>query len=1775
MRCGHVCLVLLLAVLSHCAPSGRPVARRPIQLNSTQVHDFEGNSFKNLLYQPLIRAPILGAISGAVAPLFVGAGSSDQSSSSFDVGNEGSPSNDATRGAVAGFAGASLGSIIESVMRTTRSNEAEAKKSGAEQVTKGLGRMSVSGVAGASAGALVGVLSQSSNPPNFLQSVASGAVGALAGEAIYEASNDLFQKLDKSMSTGVPSGKGLSGPDSVMAVLPICRVIRQPNENGDGQVEIQEFLSAFDKTGDKELTINEVLAMFDIDSDGSLSESEVARAKEWFEQADKNGDGVLDAKELSDALDSSGDGSISVQEVARKLFGNDDLDKAANWVANLPLVDEWTSGLVGRLELTVPPHVQLDMTFMDRLPVWEPHAGDDLNGDAKCMFAHSSMNYKRLFNEQSRAFEFRSEDIGWLRLNGDPKSVRLRLAGTDGKVDVREIADILEENPDEIDRETLQAALDLDGNGFFSLTELIEVAGVSRDVGEAVLTGLRGEWQVEVAQICSTLRVPYAKTADVFKFLIDSDSSSGLEAFQSFMARTTTEAFFNVYATETSLGSSHRDTIDIEVLNSLGGDWTWARTDIKLTKADIDLNGDKYIDAKELALALSGDVADKEALIAQGSLDHFEADGEAQKQATELLLRIPILSVPCCLTESATKAVSAELRSFFDACESQADLDECGMCLPTGPTVTLGAVLAGSDRDAKQISENLIAVWKSLSSGDDYPISCDQIRALFDKDGGGTVDVEEFKLALQQFQAQVGSTGPSENLKEKVRVVFERLGSEIMIKTNTLLNALLSSSTSGATFADVLRLFGDSDTTHLSFQETQNARSWFDFTAMPRSKSLMALFETLAAFESAPSQPAYTTEDLEGATDLFEKLPSLGTPAFKTPTFAAELPMDFVEHAIKNLDSKLASLKGSESRLNIKDPNRYFAAWSHAYCPNSARELTTLKSEFLRVAMTDSASTRIFKSLPIQPDRAYKEALASSKIDSSENLARVVDELYDNPTLEAVTFASTFVRDVVLKNALFDPKSLPRELAGRFWQAFLSVADGIVDPCSGSTCDAYEEGPDVLTMQADMRLPSDGLLTEPQCRAFVQVANDISTDQVPLLLDVRAKYCSRVTRDHFESRKLSELHAYLSSQEPLVGHCARISGQPLQLSMWSGLAQEVLLSAYFPQSTRQAKLARFQAVQALDPNHDEFVSVDEIVKALGVSVDTATVLIKSICKGLDEGQCSEDGLQARTDILVDKLLDGARELNVAQLSEKLQVWDVHSSHFEAALTFSHVDDPISKDQLAVVLASDKPTTSEMQEISESIDAYFEELSAESGEEEISIRSFVSGLDKDRSGTISIQELLVLYGSGDDAGSRAQGLAERLEMLRMAPEDVVQALRVIDSQQDDGLTATKFGALAGDNKPFEFTKRVFAHLGVTEKTEILDFESITSPLPELAVPDLARVLLDVSTVDIPSYKVTKSLMSKLARTVRVADLREFLDPDESGITAAALANAFPTTKENHELLGSKPSISFDDFAQRVDPSGMGFATLESLSRAIFDVSDSPEVRDFTARVHRAHGAVNLVNQRPRRDHRLRDSCPEQLKPLCGNEPSLEDKNLLVLASLLSPYKKWANGDVENAVTAFSDDLEGAKNRLRAMGALSIPTTIARQFSIKNMDSRAFEGACAQLREGVQSALDEAGIATTPEAKRQFMSFSVYLEQARLMGSNQVLPPLGAPWMQRWSYFQLSEMPSCPPLYPEFGARVAAMYKLPEAMVESPKVDFNQLFDDDTLTNIAKCISSTSS
>ena len=53
-----------------------------------------------------------------------------------------------------------------------------------------------------------------------------------------------------------------------------------------------------------------------------------------------------------------------------------------------------------------------------------------------------------------------------------------------------------------------------------------------------------------------------------------------------------------------------------------------------------------------------------------------------------------------------------------------------------------------------------------------------------------------------------------------------------------------------------------------------------------------------------------------------------------------------------------------------------------------------------------------------------------------------------------------------------------------------------------------------------------------------------------------------------------------------------------------------------------------------------------------------------------------------------------------------------------------------------------------------------------------------------------------------------------------------------------------------------------------------------------------------------------------------------------------------------------------------------------------------------------------------------------------------------------------------------------------------------------------------------------------------------------------------------------MPVCPALYPEFGARVAAMYKLDVGFVQSPKVDFNNLFNDDTLTNLAKCISSAS-
>lgn len=1850
-------LALLLLLGGHCAPPGRPGVRHAPKINNTMVHDFEGETnFKNLLYQPLVRAPILGAITGAVAPLLVGAGSSDQSSASFDVGNEGSPSNDATRGAIAGFTGASLGSILESVMRTQVPKDDDAtdtKAAPSELVTKGLGRMSVSGVAGASAGALVGVLSQSSNPPNLLQSVASGAVGALAGEAIYEASNNLFQKLDASSSdVKLAPAAPNAGHESAMAVLPVCRILTQPNENGDGQVSVQEFLSVFDKTGDNELSIDEVLAMFDVNSDGKLSEDEVLKARAWFKLVDKNGDGVIDVKELSEALDASGDGQISVPEVARKLFGFDkskqtseDLDNAATWMANLPFADEWTSGLVGRLELTVPPQMQLDMKFFDRLPTWEPHTGDSLTGDAKCMFAHSSMNYKRLLNEQSRAFSYftlgLSDSLSVLRLDGDRKAIQRRLDfDGDGKLHVREIATVLGESPDEIDQETLKSALDLDQNGFFSMAELVEVAGISRRTAEASLLALGGDWQIERDQICSGLGIPRSTPSTVLDFLIGgSPTPAQLEAFHSILARTTAESFFDVYATQKQKGSAVRDVIHLDFLKALSEtDFVTIQPDVTLTKSEVDLNGDNTVDAKELALAIAGDITDNEALIGDTSLDKFTPDSSALALADFLLRLVPSLSIDCCgFAPSKLDTAEAEIRSLFEECDMKKD--ECGECV-THSKVTLGAVVAALP-DASL--ETKLKQFLQLRFGEvpanihdfltdharEPPISCDQIHAWLDKDGGGTVDIPEFRLAMKQFESRQRIPESTETRTEAEKLaakqeahkkqeahtiaIFESFGSQIMIKTDELVRALLPSSSNHATFADVLRVFGDSAENPLSFQEIQNAQAWFEFTAMPHSKGIMALFELLISLETR-SLPSFNdldfpeaSEELKGLDEQRELkilVEQSSASAIKLPSLVSELEFDQVINGLENLDRKLAELQKLIPKLIVDDPYHYLPAWRHAYCPNSDSELSKLKGLFIKETLTTKANTiRIFKSLPIRGATRIYDAASPSSLESGmtssefNELAKAVDTIYgDSPNLKGLKFTSTFIRDVVFKHALYDPQSLPPNAPGQFWLALLSLADGIVGACQGdgaTICNSLPRS-DVLTMHADARLPQTvDSATSSQCGALVAQANQIKPGLVPKLLELRSNYCARVSKTHFDTRKIGPLLDFASDHLYKAEFpCTRFSGNGPQLSMWTATAQEVLLNAYFPNGQRQAKLLKFQAVQALDPNKDGFVSIDEISEALGVDQSKAKSLIQSVCA--KSTACGEDDAQkAPTADFIEGLFGReGQSLDFKGLNEKLQLWELRRAHLIGALTFNTGDDTISPQELAVVLAEgDSPSEEELAALAKSAEAL---VSPDSSAEKISIADWVDALDADKSGALSPSEFEVLFGEDDEhRGQKAQNVVERIEMLRMAPSDVSLALHVIDVSSDEGLTATKFAELVGERKSFPLTKAAFEYLGVMEKTERLKYERIAEDSrPELSVPDLARVLFGKMEVDVDTYKAARTVMSKLARTVRISDLREFLDPEDRGITQQVLVAEFGSAAQrNHELLGHKPSISFEDFAKRVDPSGTGFASLEMLSRAVFGIPDSPSVRKFTAMVHRSKGAVNLVyNGKTRRDHRLREACPPAMGPLCGkaNEPDIVDKNLLVLASMLSfgpvdatqalQLQTLVENSGKSAITTALQQLslietDEAFRRLRAMVGLYIPDSVSEGLATKSQEI--MQAKCTELRTIVQTALTKAGFETTPESlQREFMAFAVYLQQARIMGSNEVVPPpSGVPWMQRWSYFELVELPPCPALYPEFGARVAAMYKLDLGLVESPKVDFSKMFDDDTLHGIATCISTT--
>lgn len=286
-------------------------------------------------------------------------------------------------------------------------------KSGLGPFSKGLSNVGMASVLGGAGGSIAGhtfgnlVFPNSSNAGSAAM---SGAVGAFAGQLVMEGARTLYSQM---YGLELPPQQqeeddGVALAENALAVEPICRVIDRPNENGDGLITLKEFVEAFDTDGDAELAINEVMGMFDINGDGQLSKDESARARQWFERVDTDGSGTIDARELAVHFDINKDGSVSVAELARDLFdlnrdgivSSTELEQAANWMSSLPILDEWTSGLVGRLEMTVPERLQLDMRFYSQLPTWRDDRGQ------KCMYAHYSMNYARLVADHNRAFRF-------------------------------------------------------------------------------------------------------------------------------------------------------------------------------------------------------------------------------------------------------------------------------------------------------------------------------------------------------------------------------------------------------------------------------------------------------------------------------------------------------------------------------------------------------------------------------------------------------------------------------------------------------------------------------------------------------------------------------------------------------------------------------------------------------------------------------------------------------------------------------------------------------------------------------------------------------------------------------------------------------------------------------------------------------------------------------------------------------------------------------------------------------------------------------------------------------------------------------------------------------------------------------------------------------------------------------------------------------------------------------------------------------------------------
>jgi len=149
----------------------------------------------------------------------------------------------------------------------------------------------------------------------------------------------------------------------------------------------------------------------------------------------------------------------------------------------------------------------------------------------------------------------------------------------------------------------------------------------------------------------------------------------------------------------------------------------------------------------------------------------------------------------------------------------------------------------------------------------------------------------------------------------------------------------------------------------------------------------------------------------------------------------------------------------------------------------------------------------------------------------------------------------------------------------------------------------------------------------------------------------------------------------------------------------------------------------------------------------------------------------------------------------------------------------------------------------------------------------------------------------------------------------------------------------------------------------------------------------------------------------------------------------------------------------------------------------------------------------------------------------------------------------------------------------MSALSIPHSVIQALSAEEVEEEDMLKHCKTFQNSIKPLVKLMNAFRRVDGRLRmkskiadFMLDAIWITQAHAMGSNMVVPPpADLEWLSSWSELALIKMPGrCPNVYPEMDARTAAMYKMHYQYTQTPKVDFLEEFNDDTIKHLSHCL-----